>query len=53
VDVVRSYRADAPDQPTVFRRGDTAHAEPALPGWSIPVDDLFPFPLVDGGGVSP
>lgn len=40
-DVVRSYRSDAPDQPLVFRRGEVAHAEPAVPGWSMPVDDLF------------
>ena len=39
---VRSYRTDAPDSPTVFRRGETAHAEPALPGWSVPVDDFMP-----------
>ncbi len=29
--VVRVYRADAPDDPTVYRRGDIAEAEPALP----------------------
>ncbi|MBA3246630.1 MAG: Uma2 family endonuclease [Pyrinomonadaceae bacterium] len=40
-DVIRSYRADAPDQPQIFRRGDTASAEPAMPGWTMPVDDLF------------
>jgi Uma2 family endonuclease len=27
---------------TVFPRGTHAHAEPVLPGWSMPVDDLFP-----------
>ena len=42
-DVIRSYRASDPDHPVaVFRRGDAAHAEPALPRWSLPVDDLFP-----------
>ncbi len=25
-----------------YRRGERAEAEPALPGWSMPVDDLFP-----------
>ncbi|MCA1616345.1 MAG: Uma2 family endonuclease [Acidobacteria bacterium] len=40
-DVVRSYSADAPDRPRVFRRGETADAEPAVPGWSMPVNDLF------------
>ncbi len=40
-DVVRSYRADQPYTPTVFRRGDTASAEPAVPGWMLPVNTLF------------
>jgi Uma2 family endonuclease len=40
--VVRVYRADAPDQATVYRSGDVDEAEPALPGWSMPVDDLLP-----------
>ena len=39
--VVRAYRADAPITPTVYRRGDTAEAEPAVPGWTMAVDDLF------------
>ncbi len=41
-DVVRVYRAREPERPTVYRRGDVAEAEPAVPGWSMPVDDLFP-----------
>ncbi len=40
-DTVRVYRASAPDQPTIYRRGETAEAEPAVPGWLFPVDDLF------------
>ena len=40
-DVVRVYRADKPEQPTVYRRGELAEAEPAVPGWTMPVDDLF------------
>ena len=40
-DVVRVYRADAPEQPTIYRRGEEAEAEPAVPGWSMSVDDLF------------
>ena len=40
-DVVRVYRADKPEEPTVYRKGDMAEAEPALPGWKMPVDDLF------------
>ena len=27
--------------PTVYRRGDLAEAEPALPGWTFPVDEIF------------
>jgi Uma2 family endonuclease len=42
VDVIRSYRADNPTRPTVFQRGEIAMAEPAVPGWSMPVDDLWP-----------
>jgi len=40
-DIVRSYTADNPDNPSIYRRGDMADAEPALPGWQMPVDDLF------------
>jgi len=38
---VRVYRASDPQNPTPYRRGETAEAEPALPGWKMPVDDLF------------
>ena len=40
-EVVRVYRATAPHTPTVYRRGDVAETEPAVPGWTMPVDDLF------------
>jgi Uma2 family endonuclease len=40
-DVIRVYRASDPDNPTVYRRGEVAEAEPAVPGWRMPVDDLF------------
>ena len=40
-DVVKVYRATDPNNPTVYRRGEVAEAEPAVPGWSMPVDDLF------------
>ncbi len=39
--VIRVYRADAPDTPTEYRVGDLADAEPALPGWRVPVGDIF------------
>jgi Uma2 family endonuclease len=41
-DEIRSYRSDAPKHPAVFRRGEIASAEPALPGWSMGVDELWP-----------
>jgi Uma2 family endonuclease len=40
-DVVKVYRISDPERPTVYRRGDLAEAEPAVPGWAMPVDDLF------------
>ena len=40
-EVVRVYRADEPEHPVVYRRGETAEAEPAVPGWRFPVDDLW------------
>jgi hypothetical protein len=39
-DVVRVHRA-ASGEPTLYRRGQTAEAEPAVPGWRMPVDELF------------
>jgi Uma2 family endonuclease len=41
-DVVRVYRASDPETPAIYRRGEIAEAEPAVPGWTIPVNDLFP-----------
>jgi Uma2 family endonuclease len=40
--VVRVYRASDPARPVTYRRGEVAEAEPAVPGWSMPVADLFP-----------
>lgn len=40
-DVVRAYRASDPETPPSYRRGEIAEAEPAVPGWTMPVDDLF------------
>jgi Uma2 family endonuclease len=39
--LVRVYRADNPDNPTIYRAGDIAEAEPALPGWTILVDEFI------------
>lgn len=41
-DVVRVYNAENPDHPRIFRPGDIADAEPAVPGWKMPVNDLLP-----------
>ena len=41
---VRLYRAEAPETAVAFRRGEAAHAEPALSGWRMPVENLFPTP---------
>jgi hypothetical protein len=38
---IRVYRADDPENPTIYRRGEVAEAEPAVPGWRMPVDELF------------
>jgi len=39
--VVRVYSANDPEKPRIYRRGETAEAEPAVPGWTMAVDDLF------------
>jgi Uma2 family endonuclease len=40
-ETVKVFRATAPTQPAIFRRGDVADAEPAVPGWRMKIDDLF------------
>ena len=40
-DVIKSYTPEDPGTPKIFRRGDIADAELAVPGWRIPVDELF------------
>jgi Uma2 family endonuclease len=39
--LIRVYRAGDPGHATVCRRGEVAEAEPAVPGWRFPVDELF------------
>jgi len=41
-DVVRVYRSSDPKTVTIYRIGQIAEAEPAVPGWTMAVDDLFP-----------
>lgn len=38
---IHVYRAADPTQIVTFKRGDTANAEPAMPGWQISVDWIF------------
>ena len=40
-DVVKVYRASEPNAPKIYRRGEMAEAEPAVPGWKMAVDELF------------
>ena len=37
--IIRVYRADS-SEVTLYKEGDVAEAEPALPGWRFPVDQL-------------
>lgn len=38
---IHVYRAEAPDRPLTYRRGQTVDAEPFLPGWRVAVDWIF------------
>jgi Uma2 family endonuclease len=40
-ELIRVYRTNDPENPTIYRRGEVAEAEPAVPGWRFPVDELF------------
>ncbi len=40
-EVIHVYRATSPTEPTTYRRGQMAEAEPAVPGWKVAVDWLF------------
>ncbi len=40
-DTLACYRTATPTQATIFRRGDVADAEPAVPGWRVDVDKIF------------
>lgn len=39
--LIRAYHSNNPGRATVYRPGDVADAEPAVPGWRFPVDELF------------
>jgi Uma2 family endonuclease len=38
---IRVYRSDSPEPDAVYRPGDAAEAEPAVPGWQVSVDWIF------------
>lgn len=38
---VRVHRAGDPENPTAYHVGEVADAEPALPGWTMVVDEIF------------
>ncbi|MGH9754542.1 MAG: Uma2 family endonuclease [Blastocatellia bacterium] len=40
-EVIKAYRRDDPNDPVIYRRGEIADAEPAVPGWRFPVDEMF------------
>lgn len=40
-EIIRSYRANLPYTPTIFKRDQVADAEPALPDWVFAVGELF------------
>jgi Uma2 family endonuclease len=40
-EVIRVYRSDSPNTPSVYAHGEIADAEPAVPGWRFPVNKLF------------
>ncbi|OYW15514.1 MAG: hypothetical protein B7Z55_15010 [Planctomycetales bacterium 12-60-4] len=39
---IKSYVATDPANPLVFHLGEIAHAEPAVPGWTVVVNELLP-----------
>ncbi|HET6670613.1 MAG TPA: Uma2 family endonuclease [Pyrinomonadaceae bacterium] len=43
--VVRVYRVTAPTNPTIYKANEVADAEPALPGWTMAVNEM----LAEGG----
>ena len=41
-EVIAKYNSENPNNPEIFRRGEIANAENAVPNWTMAVDDLFP-----------
>jgi len=44
---VTAYKASDPTTPIVFRAGQEADAEPAVPGWRLSIDRLFAPPTAN------
>jgi len=40
--IIHVYRTSSPTNPISYAMGEQAEAEPAVPGWSMAVDDLIP-----------
>jgi Uma2 family endonuclease len=40
-ETVTVHRRSDPKHPVAFRRGEIAEAEPAAPGFTLPVDEVF------------
>lgn len=40
-EVIAKYSGENPNEPQIFRRGEIADAEPAVPNWTMNVDALF------------
>lgn len=40
-ELIRVYRGGDPTNPQIYYRGEIAEAEPAVPGWKMPVEELF------------
>ncbi len=40
-EVIKSYQKENPNKARIFRRGEIADAEPALPDWKMDVAELF------------
>lgn len=40
--ILRVYRSNQTETPAVYSNAEVAEAEPALPGWRVPVSDFLP-----------
>jgi Uma2 family endonuclease len=40
-ETVSVYRSTSTEQPSVYHSGESAEAEPAMPGWTLPLSEIF------------